>query len=42
MDINCLVLANSRLEMLLKVIEHPLGTAKKVLESCWEMPKAIG
>jgi hypothetical protein len=33
------VLANSRWEMLLKVIGQPLGTAKRVLESRWEMPK---
>jgi hypothetical protein len=39
MDINCSVLPNSHKEMLLKVIGQPLGTAKKVLESRWEMPK---
>jgi hypothetical protein len=39
MDRNCSVLANSRWEMLLKVIGQPLGTAKMVLESRWEMPK---
>ncbi len=39
MDRNCSVLANSSWEMLLKVIGQPLGTAKKVLESRWEMPK---
>ncbi len=39
MDRNCSVLANSRWEMLLKVIWQPLGTAKRVLESGWEMPK---
>ncbi len=36
---NCSVLAKSRWEMLLKVIGHPLGTAKRVYESRWEMPK---
>jgi hypothetical protein len=25
--------------MLLKAVEQPLGTAKRVWESCWEMPK---
>jgi hypothetical protein len=25
--------------MLLKAIGQPLGIAKKILESCWEMPK---
>jgi hypothetical protein len=39
MEINCSVLANSRWEMPLKVIGQPLGTAKRVLESRWEMPK---
>ncbi len=39
MDTNCSVLANSRWEMLLKVIGQPLGTAKRVKKSCWEMPK---
>ncbi len=39
MDRNCSVLANSHWEMLLKVIGQPLGTAKRVLESRWEMPK---
>jgi hypothetical protein len=36
---NCSVSANSRWEMLLKVIGQPLGTAKRVQESRWEMPK---
>ncbi len=39
MERNCSVLANSCWEMLLKVIGQLLGTAKRVLESCWEMPK---
>jgi hypothetical protein len=39
MDRNCLVLANSYWEMLLKVIGQLLGTAKRVWESRWEMPK---
>jgi hypothetical protein len=39
MDRNCSVLANSHWEMSLKVIGQPLGTAKRVLESHWEMPK---
>jgi hypothetical protein len=39
MDRNCSVLANSPWEMLLKVIGQLLGTAKRVLESRWEMPK---
>jgi hypothetical protein len=39
MDRNCSVLANSCWEMLLKVIGQLLGTAKRVLESHWEMPK---
>jgi hypothetical protein len=39
MDRNCLVLAISHWEMLLKVIGQLLGTSKRVLESCWEMPK---
>jgi hypothetical protein len=39
MDRNYSVLANSRWEMFLKVIGQPLGTAKRVLESRWEMPK---
>jgi hypothetical protein len=34
-----MVLANSRWEMLGKVIGQPLGTAERVLESRWEMPK---
>jgi hypothetical protein len=36
---NCSVLANSRLEMLLKAIVQPLGIANRVQESCWEMSK---
>ncbi len=36
---NCSVLANSRLGMLLKTIVQPLGIAKRVQESRWEMPK---
>jgi hypothetical protein len=39
MDRNCPVLANSHWEMLLNIIGQPLGTAKRVLESRWEMPK---
>ncbi len=39
MERNCLVLANSCREMLLKFIGQPLGTAKRVLESRREMPK---
>jgi hypothetical protein len=27
------------LEILLKVIEQPLGTAERVVKSHWEMPK---
>jgi hypothetical protein len=34
-----LVLANSRWEMLLKVIGQSLGTAERVLKSRWKMPK---
>jgi hypothetical protein len=33
------VLAISRWEMLLKAVRQPLGTAKRVLESRWEIPK---
>jgi hypothetical protein len=33
------VLASSCWEILLKAVGQPLGTAKRVLESCWEMPK---
>jgi hypothetical protein len=29
----------SHCERLLKAIEEPLGTAKRVQESCWEIPK---
>jgi hypothetical protein len=29
-DGNCYILANSRWEILLKVVEQPLGTAKRV------------
>jgi hypothetical protein len=39
MDRNCSVLAKSRWEMLLNVIGQSLGTAKRVLEIRWEMPK---
>jgi hypothetical protein len=39
MNRNCSVLANSRWEMLLKVIGQPLGTAKRLFKSHWEMPK---
>jgi hypothetical protein len=39
MEKNCQFLANSRGEMLLKAVEQPLGTAKRVLESRREMPK---
>jgi hypothetical protein len=39
MDRNCSVLAKSHWEKLLKVIKQPLGTAKRVLESRWEIPK---
>jgi hypothetical protein len=39
MDRHFSVLANSRWEMRLKVIGQPLGTAKRVLESRWEIPK---
>ncbi len=35
-------LANSRGEMLLKTVGHLLGTAKRVQEGRWEMPKASG
>ncbi len=38
-DGNCQVLADSRWEILLKAVEQPLGTAKRVYESRWEMPK---
>jgi hypothetical protein len=38
MDRYCSVLA-SLWEILLKVIGQPLGTAKRVMESRWEMPK---
>jgi hypothetical protein len=38
-DRNCHVLADSRWEILLKAVEQPLGTAKRVLEIRWEMPK---
>jgi hypothetical protein len=36
---NCLVFANSRWEMLLKVIEQLLGTTKRVQEIRWEISK---
>jgi hypothetical protein len=39
MDRNFYVFANSCWEMLLKVIGQPLGTAKRVKKSHWEMPK---
>jgi hypothetical protein len=39
MERNCSVLANSHWEMLLKAMGQPLGTAKMVRESRWEMPK---
>ncbi len=38
-DGNCNVLADSRWEILLKAVELPLGTAKRIKESLWEMPK---
>jgi hypothetical protein len=38
-DGNCHVLADSCWEMLLKAVEQPLGRAKRVQESRWEMPK---
>jgi hypothetical protein len=38
-DGNCHVLADPRWEMLLKAVEQQLGTAKRVQESRWEMPK---
>jgi hypothetical protein len=36
---NCHVFAYSFREMLLKAIGQLLGTAERVQESCWEMPK---
>jgi hypothetical protein len=38
-DGNCHFLAESRWKMLLKAVRQLLGTAKRVLESHWEMPK---
>jgi hypothetical protein len=38
-DGNCHILANSRWEILLKAVEQPLGTARRLLESRWEIPK---
>jgi hypothetical protein len=35
MERNCSVLANSRWEMLLKVIGQPLGNDKRLLDSLW-------
>jgi hypothetical protein len=40
-DENYHVLANSRREMLLKAVGQLLSTAKRVKESCWEMPKYL-
>jgi hypothetical protein len=38
-DGNGLVFANSRWEMLLKAVGQPLGSANRIQESCWEMPR---
>jgi hypothetical protein len=38
-EIACYVLADSRWKMFSKAVRQPLGTAKRLQESHWEMPK---